>query len=161
LDVLANKSIGTLIFRLELGFTGNKAQFTNVTTENFDQVHNSKLTFNQLIAYFNPQIVYNFYNTSNLKVYAAVGAIVNYSAYSDKNYTSIITFGGTSSPTYPDFPDLNSVYFSGSAKVGIVFNENWDVFAGYNPATSLNDNIGYNVKVSQTEIGIKYLFDIK
>jgi len=159
-DFLGNKSIGALIFRLELGFTGNKAQFSNLTVNSIGESYNSKLSFNQFITYINPQILYNFYNTSDLKVYAAFGALINYSANSNKNYTDLITLGTATNLTYPDFPDLNSVYFNVSAKVGVVI-KNWDVFVGYNPTAHINDNYGTSMKASQAEAGVKYLFGIK
>jgi hypothetical protein len=160
-DFLRNKNIGSLIIRVELGFTGNKAHFTQTKPGNLTTPDVSNLSFNQYTAYLNPQLLYNFYNTKTLKVYTAVGIIANYSAYTNKSYT--IAFGG-SSPTDLTpyvFPDLTSLYFSLSGKVGIELNNKIDIHIGYWLPTNINNNIGYSVKTSQYALGINYKFGSK
>ena len=165
IDLLQNKNIGNLLLRVDLGFTGSKANFTQYSHGNSTTPNVSKLSFNQHIVYLNPQILYNFYNTKPLKFYAAAGVVIDYSIFTNKSYT--VAFGGEAPTdlTATNFPYMNSFYFTLSGKIGIILNDNIDIHMGYWLPYDVNNNVSYNspydIKTSQYSLGISYLFGAK
>jgi hypothetical protein len=157
LDFFSNKNVGNLIFRFELGFSGNKASFTQNNPQETTVSATSNLSFNQYIVFFNPQVLYNFYNTDATKVYFAIGAVINYAAYSNKSY--VITLNDGFAPETPSFPDVQSTFYSLSGKVGLVISKKLDVYVGYNPSTAISDNVGYHASLTQYKFGLNYLFN--
>jgi len=157
-DILINKSVGDLLVRLELGATGNKAsyafsgQVANATTY-------TTLKYTQYQGFFNPQLLYNFYNTYASKVYVAIGFQLNYATYANKSYSTRYTLSGGYSQTSDDaYPDFKPFVVNLTSKIGYVINSKLDIYAGYNPSTNINDNEGYSFHTASFKVGINYLF---
>lgn len=159
-DFFVNKNVGSLIFRLGLGFTGNKASFV-YNGQDANASTTTVLKFNQYNAFLNPELLYNFYNTSGAKVYIAGGVQLNYATYASKTYkTTFYTLSGASTQSVNnDFPDLRSFYVSFTVKAGLVINSKVDIFADYSPFTGTSVNVGETLRMSAYKVGVNYLFD--
>jgi hypothetical protein len=161
LNLYLNKNVGDWIFKTDLSFTGNQAKAHTLTPED-GYSEDADLKFNQYIVSINPQLLYNFYNTKNIKIYLALGAAINYSTYSNKQYAVEDVYDGTTTdPVQRNFPDVQSLFFSLTTKVGLILNNQLDIYAGFNPSTSLNDDTGYSMGLSSYQVGINYLFGKK
>jgi hypothetical protein len=155
-DYYLNKNVGTVIFRTELYFTGSKTQFQ------YSYVGGSSITQIQQFLKYNayniglePQIVYNIYNADNLKVYLDVGIAINY--YKSYNETTTYIPSGTSSTSPVSFPITSPFLFDIPVKIGLVLGKKFDVYAGYVPKSTLNQD-NYTLNIKHYEAGINYLF---
>ncbi|WP_158990389.1 hypothetical protein [Mucilaginibacter sp. L196] len=160
-DILVNKNVGDLLVRLEIGATGNKAnyafsgQLANSTTY-------TTFKYTQYQGFFNPQLLYNFYNTNASKVYVAIGFQLNYATYANKSYATRYTLSGGYSQTSDDtFPDFKPFVVNLTSKIGYVIGSKLDIYLGYNPSTNINDNEGYSLNTASFKVGINYLFGAK
>ncbi len=156
-DIFINKNVGDVIFRTELSFTGNHADVTGRIPGNSYAI-DENIKFNQYIISINPQLLYNFYNTDKTKFYIAGGAALNLNTYSDKTYNVYFDYGSGKDAVSRNFPDVQPLNFNLTAKVGCELNKKINIYAGYNPASSLNDDEGYELKLISYYAGINYLF---
>jgi len=157
-DLFINKDVGSLIVRLQLGFTGAKASTTS-TGMDANSSTATTLKYDQFVVFFNPQVLYNFYNTNSTKIYVTIGGQLNYASYSNKSYTTSYTLsGGYTQISDNDFPGVEPFYLNLTSKVGIVINNKLDINIGYNPSTRINGDEGFNLSESSFKAGINYLF---
>jgi hypothetical protein len=159
-DFFSNKNVGKLIIRFELSLTGNKAAY-GTSSPGIQVPYASTLRFNQYLGSFSPQLVYNLYNGKTTKIYIAGGINFNLATYSNKYYVHNFEAGAGSSTAVIDFPGVQSFYYGFTTKAGFVLNKNLNIYFSYNPATSINDNVGYSIEETQYAAGINYLFGIK
>jgi len=158
LDLYLNKNVGDWIFRTELYATGNKANAHTIIPEN-NYTDEESLKFTQYMVTINPQLLYNFYNTKTIKIYISIGAAFSYSAYSNEQYIGISIYQGSINNKVPrNFPDVQSLFFNLSSKIGLTLNNQFEIYAGYNPAAPLNDETSYTMSLSSYQFGINYLF---
>lgn len=158
MDIFVNKNVGDLLVRLELGFTGNKSNISYSGQEANSSTF-TVLKYNQSVAFFNPQALYNFYNTNSTKIYIAIGVQLNYSSYSNKLFTTSYKLSsGYTQTSDNDFPNVQSFYVNLTSKVGVIIYNKFDIYAGYNPSTSIISNVGYKLGESSFKAGINYLF---
>ena len=114
------------------------------------------LALKQSVASFNPQVMFNIYNTNPCRIYISAGFLLNYSDYTDKSYNLNVPGFPAQALESPEFP---SIYYSYNAKVGIQLNNKIEIYVGYNPPAALNDNIGYRIDEAQYRAGVNYLFN--
>lgn len=157
-DLFINKDVGSLLLRLQLGFTGAKAS-TASTGMDANSSTATALKYDQFVVFFNPQILYNLYNTNSTKIYVAIGGQLNYASYSNKSYiTSYMLSGDYTQTSNNDFPGVEPFYLNLTSKIGVVINNTLEINAGYNPSTRINGDEGYNLNESSFKAGINYLF---
>ena len=154
LDLFTNKSTQKVFIRIELSVSSDQHDFK-------DSYQQTELKMTQFTLSITPQLYYNFYNSTNLKVFAAAGLPFNFSGYPTRYYT---TLGGIyASPVKEnDFPDYHKIWEAGVIKAGIVLNEKIEIYAGYSPSTTLTDNYTqFSGTLVSCEAGINYLFGAK
>jgi hypothetical protein len=159
-DIFINKYIGDLVLRVEFTFTGNKASFA-FNGLSSDVPYTSILNFNQYIVSVNPQIIYHLYNKDDIKLYLAVGAALNFSINTNKLYSVTYSYGSGNTTTPFTFPPMQSIFFDATTKAGLVLNNKFDIYLGYNPAISVSNYTPFNINLTVYKIGINYLFGIK
>jgi len=164
-DIYLNKNVGRLIFRTELYYTGNNTQFIynynggsytgSGSVINYSEV----LKFNTSRIGLEPQIIYNIYNSNNLKFYLDVGVAFIYCDYTNKVYNLTISYttGGASDLIAQPFPYMHAIIFNVPAKIGFLINNRFNIYAGYMAQTALNEN-NYSLNLTQYELGINYIF---
>lgn len=158
INVYFNKNVKRFILRTELGFMGtNKVNFVNteyVSGSNPPQKgYESRLTFNINTVSLTPQLIYNAFNSDNIKAYVGGGVMLNLNFYSNHHLHRDYYTSGNLNSSY-DRPDiLPGFNISGLGKVGVATNR-FDFYAGVSPS----NNIGsYSIYATSYRFGINYL----
>jgi len=137
IDVFFNPDVQQLVLRLELGYTWSTGLIPVQQPGNYGVV-----TVNRQITQYsfsiNPQLIFNIYNTDNLKVYIDAGASANFSSYDQQQNTR---------PFWVSVP----------VQTGIVFKRNWEVFVSY-AFKAKYFNAGFDSTNQSTCAGVKRLF---
>jgi hypothetical protein len=161
IDVPFNPNTGRLVFRTELVLEMIKARISNYDSE-YSALTVNTYSFTQTSASLRPQLIYNFFNGSNLKFYAGGGAAINFSRYSGANVkkqVSSTTVAGYNSVQEEKVPSSGGTWFAPIAKAGFIIGKKLDINFGYSPSTSIQaaaDIMG--VSVTTVEAGVNYRF---
>ena len=100
------------------------------------------------------QFVFNFYNTTALKVFAGAGVRLNVPIYPVATYTYSFE-----SATPASKPVMESIYFSFPIRAGVTINKSIDIYLAYLPPAVLESSyLGIDGKVTSFQAGIDYLF---
>jgi hypothetical protein len=159
LNFYVNKNIRSLYFVLELSLMTDQHKLQGTDTYGLIAVKKvSTLDYRQYMAVLSPQIAYNFYNTHHLKVFANVGAGLNFSAYNSYNLVEAYSNDPDQTPRLtPKFPKFQTFWFSPIIKAGVTLNQKIDVYAGMQlPSAFTNYNL-YAASASKYQLGIHYL----
>jgi hypothetical protein len=144
-DVFFNKNVKKLIFRTSLNFSMNRTTLSyfpytdadtySATTQSFKYQQNNIV--------INPQLLYNVYNTSAVKIYGAAGLALNYSIYTNKQ---AVPFA------------LRSTFVNTTAQVGVQLNNKIDIYAGYYIPVFTYVDDDNTIRLSSYHFGINYHF---
>jgi hypothetical protein len=131
IDKFDNPYVQQWIFRNSVSISFLNANIPFTTSD----AGTNKFKYSQFTISLAPQILYNLYNTDNLKIYVGMGASLNLSAYGGKEFTSTTT------------ADPNQVRLSGfwvgiPFQTGVAINKNWELSFTYAPYTKYVP--GYN-----------------
>ena len=161
-DVLPNKYTAKMVFRLEASF------WRANPTYNF---YAGYFAYDALIAALKPQILYNFYNTKDFKIYAGAGFAINKPIQFKNELVATddgVILTAVSVQTKPgSFTSLKKgdtiqdpygplkVFLNIEAKLGMVFNNKFEVVAVGNAFTTpLTDK--YNTYLYPFSVGVNY-----
>ena len=156
INFFENPNTQKLVFRGELTVYGShyKSLYNNQNTP-YVPVNYS---FNQLTIAFSPQILYNFYSSTSLKIYGAVGCSLTYYSYSNVIFGSQDgkTSGTNITENNPDgFSKYNTLVV---IKAGVQFAKRWGIFADYiTPAALSHDNY-FQLNATTIQAGLAYYF---
>ena len=152
-DVLPNKEIQQLFFRLELTATIVNDKINNVSV--YNSTDPATINFNQFTAALVPQFVYNIYNKDRLKIFINGGISFNVSAYSNTSVIDNESNGQTISfnniMKYPGF------WVSTPLKAGICLNKKMEFFVSYVPPVQLLDNAPNGALLTSYRAGVNIL----
>jgi hypothetical protein len=149
-NVLSNPNTGGLIFRAEIAYTSNKYKGNAVNSGSTETYTLNQNTFSLI-----PQILYNFYNSDNLKFYGAAGASFNISSYKSK-----IVYDNSGTITQNANPyGLLSKWTSFPLHIGAVINKKFDVSVAYIPNATFTNTDAYYIQVSAVQVGLNYIFN--
>ncbi len=155
-NFFANPNTGKLIFRAEVMISQNqyRSDYLNLR----DPYIPVNYTFNQLSIALAPQVIYNFYNADNLKIFAGFGVALTYYNYSNASFASQ---DGTVAA--PNITQNNPYYFNKHAalvifKAGVQFKKNLALFANYLTASSVSDDPYFQLRVNTIQVGLNYFF---
>ncbi|HVV56259.1 MAG TPA: hypothetical protein VHC47_13080 [Mucilaginibacter sp.] len=155
IDFMPNKNVQLIVLRGEIGFTGAHYAFSNQTPN--QPAYSSSLTQYTLSAA--PQMLFNFYNTDNLKVFIDGGLSFNFSHYS--NYGFTYNYGNFGNVSFKNYPPLAKVWVSIPLKAGVVINKKIEIFGGYVPLTNLSTIPDSPVTITTHRVGLNYFFGSK
>ncbi|WP_184541853.1 outer membrane protein [Mucilaginibacter sp. FT3.2] len=153
INVLANPNVGRLVFRAEAAFTVNKYK-ASLSYNNGDGIETYSFSQNTLSII--PQVLYNFYNADELKIYGAAGASFNITKYGGNTFYN--KQAGRSANIIHDYLTLESGWTSFPLKIGAVLNKKLDFWVSYIPNATFSRNLGYSVQVSAVQVGLNYVF---
>ena len=111
------------------------------------------------IVSFVPQVIYNFYNTKALKIFAGAGVSFNFSAYSDKLvYTQVTNYAPYTTQQNTGYNNITYPIFSPTFPVeaGISLNDKIEISCIYNFAVGSQASDSF--KATTFGAGINYLF---
>ncbi len=152
-DFFSNPHVQRLILRGEVMFS-----WINPTFNASDNIGNQYVaTINQHTFTILPQVIYNFYNTENVKVYGGAGVGGNLSSYSDSKYQLINNGKPVGGMTY----DLASFWLSFPIEAGLGLNKRVDISLRYSFPTSYSHYVVYGINNTQYQLGVHYLFGKK
>jgi hypothetical protein len=141
-NIYTNSNVRQFAFRVEVLFTKNAYKSMVDVYYNQPEKPKSDYRFDQYIAAFYPQILYNIYNTNKLKFYLDMGLAFNLSKNTGNTFRN--NFNGESSTNYLS---LNTYWITYPVKVGFVLNRKFDISVSYAFKTSLTDNMNHEAKV--------------
>ena len=156
MNVFANPNTGKLVFRLELSLAEN--QYKSAYINKNSPYIPINYTYNQLAIGFAPQVIYNFYNTENFKIYGGLGLALTFYNYSNENFESQDgkTPGSAILRNNPfDFSAYNTQIL---IKLGVQFNKNLGGFINYLPPSSITHDDYFILSFSTMQIGVNYFF---
>ncbi|WP_187270174.1 outer membrane beta-barrel protein [Pontibacter qinzhouensis] len=161
-DLFVNQHVQRLLLRLELA-----ASATTYTLEKTERsgsgVTEHTYSLSQKTASLNPQVIYNVYNTENLKGFFSIGGQLNYSSFSDNTYNSQYY-----NPTIPyDYAptveknhfDIHPIWVSITVRGGVAINRKLEVLAAYMPPASVSNNNVYSLKLTSYTLGLNYFLN--
>jgi hypothetical protein len=153
IDFYANPAIGKLIFRGELSVY--KGKYTHVGYIFYQETINSTYSYNQTNAVFTPQALYNFYNTSALKVFLGVGVGFNFSKFSDDSlYRSYAISNYSQVVKQP--VNFSNFYLRTQISAGVVINGRFEIAAKISPSITTVNSESVNIK--RAGVGLNYFF---
>ncbi|HTD41167.1 MAG TPA: hypothetical protein VK671_11140 [Mucilaginibacter sp.] len=142
--------------RLEVGVA--QSQFRSLYTLKVSPYIPFKASFDELSVSLAPQVLYNFYNAENFKVFASVGYVLKYYKFSN------VYFGSQSQPNSATDIERNEPYYFSSSqnsvvfKAGIQIHKNWGIFAQYMASVPFTENPYWSLSSKCEQIGINYYF---
>lgn len=154
-DLFSNPAIGKIIYRAELSLLMAKNEVLNKSViQDYTVLSHS---FDQFIVALSPQVIYNVYNKEKLKVFIGLGFSINYSKYSNNLYTTYSPFR-QETEVEKDKIDLESLYLSIPAAVGVTINKKIELSLSYSLPAGITSYNNYSVSTQRTRIGVNYLF---
>jgi hypothetical protein len=156
LDLFLFNGVRKLYIRFELGFTYNQFNFSNDDPSSVASGAHVTLNVNQFNAIFSPQIIYNFYNGANFKLFADVGGAVSFSSYNQ--YALVTTYASIDPNVQKGVPEFSKVWFTLPLKAGAAIGKNWEVYVSYAPKTKLVPDARYSGSVTSYGAGLNYFF---
>jgi hypothetical protein len=154
-DLFINPNVQQFIFRTEVSITELSPRITYPIPGVLDSQPVDILTFNQYTASIHPQLIFNFYNKDNVKLYIDGGASLNFSSYANKKFTSTSTGQIDESQQGNDF---NSFWVSIPVGLGVVLNRKIDISISYLPKSNFTPQNTPIISNQAINAGIKYLF---
>ncbi len=154
-DVFFNKNVKRLFVRTEIGLSGiSKVRYSDIDWQVEGTVKKEEriTTFNTISVAITPQVIYNFYNSDNFKVYFGAGAQINLNFYSNQHNQIDFYLGGNLGQSYDNPLKLNSFAVSPLGRAGMSFT-NIEVYAAYIGPTPVG---GYSLSTSSYRIGLNY-----
>ncbi len=161
-DAFFNPNVGRLAIRVELSASTANYSISNSVQNEPNVTTTTSSQLKQYIIALSPMLIYNFYNTKGLKVYASVGFKLNAPIYPTNTYNIQTSSAGVPGSTVNNgsMPSLQmeSFFLSIPVKVGIMINRQIDIYAGYCISTSLTNYETTNSKLTAYQAGINYFF---
>lgn len=159
MNIFANPA--TKKFQIRFEFSVAPSSYKFLYTDKVSPYLPTEVSYNELALTGSPQIIYNFYNTDNFKVFAGAGLVFSKFSFTN-SYFGTQSHDGSES----DLATTNPFFFSNwdnsfVLKAGVQFTKNFEVFANYQTSTNTT-NGGYFQLVSTTaQVGLIYLFNLK
>lgn len=157
IDFILNKLTQRIFFRIDASATYNS--YTSV--QNLDVISvegyssTGSLEFKQFTFALTPQVVYNVYSKSDLKVFIDAGFSLNFSSYNNHQYTE--NFENNFSLVKPGYPEFENLWPSVPIKSGVTINNKFEIYLGYSFAPSISQ-WGFYASLTSYKLGLNYLF---
>lgn len=158
-DFFPNKVVQQFYIRTSLTLTVN--QFKETVQNNGVVNSVSKANFTQYGGSLAPQFIYNFYNTTDLKVFAGAGIGLNFSGYSNTKYTTTFSDSLFPDETQNMNPSLSAFWISIPITAGVAINNRIEINVSYSPSSSLTSDNANSSDITSYQLGISYFFSGK
>lgn len=156
INFFANPTTRQLQFRMEAGIALSKYNYLyNLQVSPYIPF---KASFNETTFSISPQIIYNFYNAENFKIYAGAG--MSLSIYSFSN----AYFGSQSQPNSASDISANNVFYFHKSddtfllKAGLQIHKNWGLYAQYSSGVAVSEGGYFEMSSKCEQVGINYYF---
>jgi len=149
INAYTNPDIGRLVFRGEIAVQASN--FKTYYNEYMYSSARSYFTVNQKTISFNPNVLYNIYNSDRFKFYLEGGISANFS-----KYDNIASYNGQYKETQSSNIIYASNWFSFPLSTGIILNKKIGIFVTYTVPTAIT---GASYRYNSTQLGINYIFE--
>jgi len=153
INIPTDPETGKLDFRIEVGAVFSKYdwRYNNQVTPRVP----ARTSFNTTAFYLAPQMVYNFYNAENFKVFGGIGLVVTKSSYGNVYY-------GAQNPgtDFTETADFNFVNFDSRVllKAGIMVQKRVEVSLTYFTNAVTTNGGFFKMNKTNNIVGISYFF---
>jgi hypothetical protein len=156
INFFMNPTTRKLIFRGEIIIAEN--QYKSNYINKLEPYIPIKYSYNQLAVAFAPQAIYNIYNADNLKVFLDFGVALTLSKYSNEVYGSQdgktpVNSINTNNPS--DFSTYSTIILF---KAGVQLNKKIGLFAAYQGASSVSNDVYFQLNYTSIQLGVNYFF---
>ncbi|HZX59283.1 MAG TPA: hypothetical protein VFE54_11175 [Mucilaginibacter sp.] len=151
-DFPLNPDIGKLLFKLEFSLAANN--YSSVYHNN-SSPSNITYSYDAVAFAFEPQIVYNFYDTEKLKIFAGGGVAVSFYNYSSQTFKDA-NGSSVAGPTNPFAFD--SIKLPLILKAGFWCDKNYQVYLDFITPSSSSTYAPDRLSFSSLQIGLNYEF---
>lgn len=148
-DLFSSSTAGFFVYRAELSVFMGK----DLKVVNGEYVH----SFDHLTMCLNPKVMANLYNTEKIKAFIGVGAVLNYTSFSNNMAGRIVA--GSPDEFIPVDVALTSASFTYNFNAGVLISKKFEVGLSYTPPYSMSNYTAFVVKMEVMSVGFKYHFD--
>jgi hypothetical protein len=142
MDIAGNPAVRKLIFRAELSFGYTKFHTVSVD-KGISSESKIDYTFDQYSVSISPQVIYNFYNKENLKIYGGIGFRFNRSFYKNNNYTITSIYPSDNVTSIPNYFDMKGTWPSEMIQVGALINKKLEISINYTKSMGAINDFAY------------------
>jgi hypothetical protein len=156
INYFANPATRRLQFRLEL--SGAQNDYKSFYNSMLVPYVPTEVTYNILTLWASPQVIYNFYNTDNFKIFAGAGFVFIHSLYSN------IYFGSQNHDgSEADIAAKSPFYFNGGnnafiVRAGVQFTRHLQIFGSVQSIVDVTQDAYFQMTGKSEQVGINYLF---
>lgn len=159
LKFYANPATKRLQFRLEL--SDALSSYKSLYTSKVYPYKPTEASFNSNVLSLSPQIIYNFYNATDFKVYGGIGFVV--SSYSFSNsYLGTQNHDGSEADIAANDPYFfvhqNTTFV---LKAGAQVSSHFEIFANYVMSSNLTNGGYFQLSATALQAGVLYSFNLK
>ena len=155
-NIVPNTNTDKVEFRAELLFS--TSQFNNTYKLLVSPYVEERASYNQTEISIIPQIIYNFYNAENLKVFLGLGFAFINSSYSKAFFGSqnpnVSDQGIGANDPYLFLNSSSSFYFKGGVKI----KKKWEIFINYKTLLQVTQGPYFALNNTDTQIGLAYFW---
>jgi hypothetical protein len=156
-DLFSNPNVQQFIFRAELSFGYIRPQLPYPVTINTITT-NEIYSFNQYTTSLTPQVIFNFYNKDDVKLYLGGGMGLNYSVYSNNKFRLADANANNGTTAVPQPFNLSSLWVNFPVQAGVMFNRKAEISFGFAPYAYYTNNSNYYAANRYMSLGVKWLF---
>jgi hypothetical protein len=155
-NFLANPATGKLQFRIEISVAASK--FSSMYNSKVYPYEPTEASYNEMAFSLSPQIIYNFYNAENFKVFGGLGIVLSKYNFSNP-YLGSQNHDGSESDI-----EANNPYFFNTFddtfifKAGVQFTKNLAIFASYQSGVSSTKGGYFQLSSTCEQVGLNYIF---
>lgn len=156
INFFVNPTTRKLIFRGEIILAEN--QYKSTYVNKVEPYIPLKYSYNQFAVAFAPQAIYNIYNADNFKVYLDFGVALTLSNYSNEVFGSQdgkTPVNNISTYNPSDFSTYSTVILF---KAGVQLNKKIGLFAAYQGASSVSNDVYFQLNYTSIQLGVNYFF---
>ncbi|MDO3627094.1 outer membrane protein [Mucilaginibacter sp. BT774] len=152
-DFFDNPNVQRFVFRGEIAFSYANPNYAYQIARVDGTSAHTTYTFNQYTASVAPQILFNFYNKDDFKVYIDAGIAFNFSSYTNNKF--VIDESDIAGP------DLAPFWINFPLQAGMVLNKKIEVCFTYINKASFSRTSTFDANNQTVSLGVKFLFGKK
>jgi len=155
-NLFTNPATAKVVFRLELSLS--ESQYRSTFNTQIEPYISARASFDQMGFVVLPQILYNFYNGSNFKIYAGAGIALSLFKYSNVYYGP--QNSGQSNNILDSNPfDLKTFDDIFMIKAGAQIGKRWGIFVNYIGSTYTTQPGYFSLTSACKQVGLNYFFN--
>ena len=157
IDVFGNPNVQQVIFRVELslGYITPRLPYpVTINTVTTNEIY----SINQLTTAFTPQVMFNFYNKDDIKVYLDGGIGFNYSVYPKNKITLADANANNGTTVTPQPFALSALWINFPIQTGVMLNRKVEISFTFAPYAYFTNSATAYAGNSPMSLGAKWLF---